>query len=221
MSAVSTPTEDCRCRSETWPRACRSARIVQRATSSGPTRTERSPTRARDAAASGVGRDTDRKDGGEPACKPSSVPRLASRRRSSICGRRLPDSSCGRPEDWAARPLPPERPVSRTPEPRPPIWPCSEQSLPRFTDLIGRTRSGYVSVALVLASRRTGVTRYPALWSSDFPRAPDRSRVLAIVQPTRRGGMVDQATRIANCGQRREQLGRSDRWNAWQQTNAA
>ena len=159
--------------------------------------------------------------GGEPACKPSSVPQLASRRRSSICGRRLPDSSCGRPEDWAARPLPPERPVSRTPEPRPPIWPCSEQSLPRFTDLIGRTRSGYVSVALVLASRRTGVTRYPALWSSDFPRAPDRSRALAIVQPTRRGGMVDQATRIANCGQRREQLGRSDRWNAWQQTNAA
>jgi len=62
--------------------------------------------------------------------------------------------------------------------------------LPRFTNLIGRTRSGYVSVALVLASRRTGVTRYPALWSSDFPRAPDRSRALAIVQPTRRGGMV-------------------------------
>jgi hypothetical protein len=30
---------------------------------------------------------------------------------------------------------------------------------------------GYVSVALVLASRRTGVTRYPALRSSDFPRS--------------------------------------------------
>jgi hypothetical protein len=30
---------------------------------------------------------------------------------------------------------------------------------------------GIVTVALVLASRRTGVTRYPALESSDFPRA--------------------------------------------------
>ena len=30
---------------------------------------------------------------------------------------------------------------------------------------------GIVTVALVLASRRTGVTRYPALRSSDFPRA--------------------------------------------------
>src|SRR6187200_1601220 len=29
---------------------------------------------------------------------------------------------------------------------------------------------GIVTVALVLASRRTGVTRWPALWSSDFPR---------------------------------------------------
>ena len=71
--------------------------------------------------------------GGEPACKPSSVPRLTSRRRSSISGRRLPAGSSGRPEDWAARPLPSERPVARAPEPRPPIWPCSEQSLPRFT----------------------------------------------------------------------------------------
>ena len=71
--------------------------------------------------------------GGEPACKPSSVPRLSSRRRSSISGRRSPDGSSGRPEDWAARPLPFERPVARTLEPRPPIWPCSEQSLPRFT----------------------------------------------------------------------------------------
>jgi hypothetical protein len=28
---------------------------------------------------------------------------------------------------------------------------------------------GIVTVALVLVSRRTGVTRHPALWSSDFP----------------------------------------------------
>jgi len=73
------------------------------------------------------------KEGGEPACKPSSVPRLASRRRSSIYDHRLPGSSSGRPEDWAARPLPSEPPVARTLELRPPIWPCSKQSLPRFT----------------------------------------------------------------------------------------
>ena len=35
---------------------------------------------------------------------------------------------------------------------------------------------GIVTVALVLASRRTGVTRYPALRSSDFPRAATRPR---------------------------------------------
>src|SRR6185436_20123276 len=33
----------------------------------------------------------------------------------------------------------------------------------------GGRAAGIVTVALVLASRRTGVTRYPALWSSDFP----------------------------------------------------
>ena len=35
---------------------------------------------------------------------------------------------------------------------------------------------GIVTVALVLASRRTGVTRYPALRSSDFPRAATRPK---------------------------------------------
>src|SRR5215213_6739926 len=38
-------------------------------------------------------------------------------------------------------------------------------------------RRRFVTVALVLALRRTGVTRYLALWSSDFPHAdrlPDR-----------------------------------------------
>src|SRR5262245_1016053 len=45
--------------------------------------------------------------------------------------------------------------------------------------------AGIVTVALVLASRRTGVTRHPALGSSDFPqggRLPDR---LATVRPPR------------------------------------
>src|SRR5688500_8934406 len=34
----------------------------------------------------------------------------------------------------------------------------------------GRPACRFVTVALVLASRRTGVTRYPASRSSDFPR---------------------------------------------------
>src|SRR5207237_4764040 len=51
---------------------------------------------------------------------------------------------------------------------RPPIRSCSGSSLPRFTPAC----AGIVTVALVLASRRTGVTREPALWSSDFPRTP-------------------------------------------------
>jgi len=33
----------------------------------------------------------------------------------------------------------------------------------------GKSSPGLVSVALILASRRTGVTRYAALWSPDFP----------------------------------------------------
>jgi len=40
-------------------------------------------------------------------------------------------------------------------------------------------------VALVLASRRTGVTRYPASGSSDFPRARRRTAGPATVRPTR------------------------------------
>ena len=40
-----------------------------------------------------------------------------------------------------------------------------------------------VSVPLVLASRRTGVTRYPALWSADFPRTWRDSLVCLISAP--------------------------------------
>ena len=39
--------------------------------------------------------------------------------------------------------------------------------MPRFTPAF----AGIVTVALVLASRRMGVTHYPALGSSDFPHA--------------------------------------------------
>ncbi len=36
-----------------------------------------------------------------------------------------------------------------------------------------------VSVALFLASRRTGVTRYPALWSGDFPHVDHAIHMIA------------------------------------------
>src|SRR6187200_3059003 len=47
--------------------------------------------------------------------------------------------------------------------------------------------SGIVTVALVLASRRAGVTRHPALRSSDFPHATDGSphRRRATIRPPR------------------------------------
>jgi len=46
--------------------------------------------------------------------------------------------------------------------------------LPRFTP--ATEAAGIVTVALVLASRRTGVTRCPALRSPDFPHAIARAR---------------------------------------------
>ena len=46
-------------------------------------------------------------------------------------------------------------------------------------------RAGIVTVALVLASRRTGVTRCPALWSSDFPHVRRLPGVRATVRPPR------------------------------------
>jgi hypothetical protein len=47
---------------------------------------------------------------------------------------------------------------------------------------------GLVSVALVRASRRTGVTRCLAPWSPDFPRRPRRGD--AAVRPSRRIGSL-------------------------------
>src|SRR6188472_4047467 len=45
--------------------------------------------------------------------------------------------------------------------------------------------AGIVTVALVLASRRTGVTRHPALGSSDFPHACRLPGRRATVRPPR------------------------------------
>ncbi len=110
----------------------------------------------------------------EAVCKPSSVPsRLtAGRGWPSIWGRRSPDGSCGRPEGWAAH-------LSLV-DGRPPtscalLFGLAPGGVCPFHS--GRRLappSGIVTVALVLASRRAGVTRHPALRSSDFPHAARR-----------------------------------------------
>jgi hypothetical protein len=93
------------------------------------------------------------------ACKPSSV--------ASRCEHRSAD---GHPSARPTREL--SESTSSDPKAglRSPIRSCSGQSLPRFTPAQSCDSAGIVTVALVLASRRTGVTRWPALWSSDFPR---------------------------------------------------
>ena len=107
----------------------------------------------------------------EAICKPSSVPARLSAHRGwpSIWGRRSPDGSCGRPEGWAAH----LSPVDGLPPTGcallfglAPGGVCPFHSDRRLASSIG-----IVTVALVLASRRAGVTRHPALRSSDFPHA--------------------------------------------------
>ncbi len=107
----------------------------------------------------------------EAVCKPSSVPARLSTHRGwpSIWGRRSPDGSCGRPEGWAAH-------LSLV-DGRPPTSYALLFGLapggvcPFHSGLRFAPSTGIVTVALVLASRRAGVTRHPALRSSDFPHA--------------------------------------------------
>src|SRR6476469_5048660 len=78
-------------------------------------------------------------------------------------GCRLPDTSA-RP----TRGLSEQHPRSLAAAVAPSYSVLLRLELARFTPAC----AGIVTVALVLASRRTGVTREPALWSSDFPRTP-------------------------------------------------
>jgi len=113
--------------------------------------------------------------------KPSSV------QGAIYLGRRSPDASCGLPGDDSA-----------TGRHSPLIWPCSGWGLPCPGGYpLGRwaltppfhpyprheATGGLFSVALSIGSRRPGVTRHPALRSSDFPRtarpkAPARGPLL-------------------------------------------
>ena len=64
--------------------------------------------------------------------------------------------------------------------------PCSCQHagelLPRRSILTQKIFRRYISVALSLGSPPAAVSRYPALWSSDFPRANSFELMSAIVQ---------------------------------------
>src|SRR5688572_26240369 len=119
----------------------------------------------------------------EAVCKPSSVPPRAEARD----GDGHPSMAAGRPTALAAYPRAGQR---TSPPNRFPGTGCAllfglapggvcRVSLRRPTR---KPVGGIVTVALVLVSRRTGVTRHPALGSSDFPHgtrqiaptAPDR-----------------------------------------------
>ena len=75
----------------------------------------------------------------------------------------------------------PTRGLGSAPLPGEPGWSPSYLALLRveLAAFHSDQEAGIVTVALVLALRRTGVTRYLALWSSDFPqpgRLPGRPR---------------------------------------------
>jgi hypothetical protein len=100
------------------------------------------------------------------ACKPSSVP--------IRCHHRSGD---GHPSERPTRGLSEQLLSARTP-PFALLFGLAPARACRVSPPVPRG-PGIVTVALVLASRRTGVTREPALWSSDFPRTPpfdDRAR---------------------------------------------
>src|SRR5258706_8138479 len=88
---------------------------------------------------------------------------------------------CGRPEGSATR-LSPGEPGIALLFGLAPGRACPFHSAPSGPEAFG---SGIVTVALVLASRRTGVTRYRALGSSDFPHAAGLPRRRAAIRPPR------------------------------------
>ena len=135
----------------------------------------------------GAGQGREERSVSEAVCKPSSVPAACPRRGwPSIWGRRLPDGSCGRPEGWAAHLSPSRLPAG---------YALLFGLAPGGVCLVSlrppaRARGGIVTVALVLVSRRTGVTRHPALRSSDFPHAVQRGRPRRGARPS--DGLADE-----------------------------
>jgi len=108
-------------------------------------------------------------------CKPSSVPLDA----CASFGDGHPSGAAGRPTAHAADPRAGQRtspPAGRPARVAPSYLALLRVEFARFTPPPDpRVGDGIVTVALVLVSRRTGVTRHPALWSSDFPHGPGGS----------------------------------------------
>ena len=159
-----------------------------------------------------------------------SVSRVLSRPASRRIRDGHPSGAAGRPTAHAADPRAGQRTSPRRRLPvrglRPPIWPCSGWSLPRFTRRRLAPPAGIVTVALVLASRRTGVTRHPALRSSDFPHAdavaPPRARpsdrLAGARRIVRRSGVSarPRPPQAPDAGHHRRRAARSPgRWPRW------
>lgn len=128
---------------------------------------------------------TERSDRASQSPARWSVSRVLSRPRRSgtviHLRRRLPDVFSGRPESGATPLLPDSRPTALL------FGLAPGRACPFHTSPVGCPTCRLVSVALVLASRRTGVTRYPASRSSDFPRIELRVSPMgyATVRPSR------------------------------------
>ena len=191
-SHACSPTGARRCRSVTSRTLARSARRARTAASSAPTPTDQSRRTGnlvlspqRHLAAAERPRQLQpwarccRVLASETVCKPSSVPILRSGTVIHL-RRQLPTIFSGRPESEATH-------SRRTRARLLSYLALLRVEFARFTRARPLPACPLVSVALVLASRRTGVTRYPASGSSDFPRISSRVSPMghATVRPSR------------------------------------
>jgi hypothetical protein len=138
------------------------------------------PPRACSAAAQGHG------GGGEPACRPGSVPALSARAAIIHLGLPLPTASCGLPASIGRAALKrSRRPLGALLDLAPGgvylavSVTCDAGGLlhHRFTlTLQPRLEGGLLSVALSRGSPRIGVTDRPAVWSPDLPHRIPKTR---------------------------------------------
>ena len=136
-------------------------------------------------------------------CKPSSVPIDA----EASTGDGHPSEAVGRPTAHAADPRAGQRaspPAGRPARVAPSYLALLRVEFARFTPPPTRKPGvGIVTVALVLVSRRTGITRHPALWSSDFPHGTSRVTPTGAARPSDRLADVLIPTLAERTGGRR------------------
>src|SRR5688572_22430095 len=167
-----------RSRWATWSPRRPSATPARRRTSSAPTKTDA----RRETAAGGT-------------CprfgqRGRSVSRVLCRRRRSATGDGHPSEVVGHPTTHAADPRAGQRaspPAGRPARVAPSYLALLQVEFARFTPPSGqKPDGGIVTVALVLVLRRTGITRHPALWSSDFPHGPAQVTPIGAARPSDR-----------------------------------